>query len=76
MTRGGNKIWGGGGGCFAIHSVKPRTVPVVFVTEGSFDKFCNPGCPRDVLLGINLLIVLAMVLGPMAQWLFHWLMDW
>ena len=35
--------------CFAIYSVKPRTVPVVFVAEGSFD-----GCPRDVLLGITL----------------------
>ena len=39
------------GGCFAIHSVKPRTVPVVFVEKGSFDELCDPGFPRDVLLG-------------------------
>ena len=31
------------------------------MVEGSFDKFCNPGSPRDVLLGINLLILRAMV---------------
>ena len=37
------------GGCFAIHSVNPRTVPVVFVTEGSFDENCDPGCHRSVL---------------------------
>ena len=29
-------------GCFAIHSVKPRTIPVVFVVDGSFDNLCNP----------------------------------
>ena len=45
--------------CFAIHSVMPRTVPVVvFVVESSFD---NPGCPRGVLLRLNLPILLAMV---------------
>ena len=49
------------GGCFAIHSVKPRTVPVVFVAEGFFGELCDPGRPRGVLLGINLPILLAMV---------------
>ena len=29
------------GGCFDIHSVKPKTVPVVFVAEGSFEKLCD-----------------------------------
>ena len=48
-------------GCFAIHSEKPRTVPVVFVAEGSFDELCDPGCPRGVLLGIHLPILLGMV---------------
>ena len=33
------------GACFAIHSVKSRTLPVVFVAEGSFDKLYDPGCP-------------------------------
>ena len=34
------------GRCFVIHSIKPRTVPVVFVVEGYFDELCDPGCPR------------------------------
>ena len=49
------------GGCFAIHSVKPRTVPVVFVAEGSSVELCNPGWSRSVLMGIYLPNVLAMV---------------
>ena len=47
--------------CIAIHSVKPRTVPLVFEAEGSFDELCNPGRPRGVLLRINLPILLAIV---------------
>ena len=31
--------------CFDIYFVKPRTVPLVFVEEGSFDELCDPGCP-------------------------------
>ena len=46
--------------CFAIHRVKQRTVPVVFRAEGSFDELCNPGYPRVILLGINLLILLTI----------------
>ena len=49
------------GGYFVIHSIKPRTVPVVFVADGSFDELCDPECPRGVLLWINLPIVLGMV---------------
>ena len=45
-------------GCFAIHSVKQRTVSVVFVVDGSHDELCDPGCPIGILLGINLLIFL------------------
>ena len=44
-----------------LYSVKPKTVPVVPVAEGSFNKFCDPGCPRGVLLRINLPIFLAML---------------
>ena len=49
------------GECFHIHSVKSRTVPVVFMVEGSFDELCDPGYPRGILLGINLLILLAII---------------
>ena len=49
------------GGCFAICSVKPRTVLIVIVVEGSFDELCDAGFPRCVLLGINLPILLVMV---------------
>ena len=49
------------GGCFGIHSVKLRTIPFVFVVEGSFNEVRDPECPRGVLLGMNLLISLAMV---------------
>ena len=48
-------------GCFAIRSLKPITVPVAFVAEGSFNELCDPGIPRGVLCGINLPILLAMV---------------
>ena len=48
-------------GYFVIHSVKPRTVFVVFVSEGSFDELCDPGYPKGVLLGINPPNLLAMV---------------
>ena len=45
----------------AINSVKQRTVRVGFLVEGSFDEFCYPGCPRGILLWINMPILLAMV---------------
>ena len=45
----------------ALGDVKPRTVPVLFVVDGSFDEIYDAGCPRGVLLGINLPILLAMV---------------
>ena len=45
------------GGCFAILSVKPKTVHVVIVAEGSFDELNDPECHRCFLLGINLPIL-------------------
>ena len=30
-----------------IWDVKPRTDPVVFVAEASFDELCDPGCPTQ-----------------------------
>ena len=59
---GGNALLNGPfEGHFAIHSVKSGTVPVVFVAENSIDELCDPGCPKGVLLGINLPLLLVMV---------------
>ena len=44
-----------------MHSVKPRGAPVVLVAKCSFAELCYIGCPRDVLLWINLPILLVMV---------------
>ena len=61
----------------ASGDVLPRKIHVVFVAEVQniyyyyncffffffffFDEFCDPGCPRGNLLGINLPILLAVV---------------
>ena len=33
-------------GCFAIHSVKSRTIALVFVAEGSSDELSDPRVPE------------------------------